>query len=417
VAKTIEPMAAKNGNHLAIDCPADLGTIQADQTRLRQALLNLASNANKFTEKGTVTIAAQAQRLDGRDWITIAVTDTGIGMTVEQMGKLFQEFSQADVSTTRKYGGTGLGLAISKRFCQMMGGDITVASEAGRGSTFTIRLPRTVQIGQAQARTAEAEPASPPGVGAQERLILVVDDDATVRELVERHLERSGFAVLTAGGGKEGLRLVRELRPAAVTLDIMMPDLDGWTVLAAIKGDPALAGIPVVLMSIVDQKNRGYALGAADYLVKPVDRAKLVETLTNICGLTSGKALLVDDDEVVRRSVRQALEPIGWQVTEAENGQVAVESLAAGRPDVIILDLMMPKMDGFEFLDELRSEPVWQDIPVVIITAKDLTEEDRNRLNGGVERVIQKSDRDEMLRQLSREISKCVKRQTARDRF
>ena len=204
------------------------------------------------------------------------------------------------------------------------------------------------------------------------------------------------------------------MRPAAVTLDIMMPDLDGWTVLAAIKGDPELAGIPVVLMSIVEQKNRGYAFGAADYLVKPVDRAKLVVTLTNICGPAAGKVLLVDDDEVVRRSVRQALEPIGWKVTEAENGEIAVEALAAGRPDVIILDLMMPKMDGFEFLDELRSQPDWRDVPVVVITAKDLTEEDRNRLNGGVERIIQKSDRDEMLRQLSREISKCVKRQTPR---
>ena len=165
-------------------------------------------------------------------------------------------------------------------------------------------------------------------------------------------------------------------------------------------------------MSIVDQKNRGYALGAADYLVKPVDRTKLVETLTGICGSTAGRVLLVDDDEVVRRNVRQTLVPIGWKVTEAENGQVAVEALAAARPDVIILDLMMPKMDGFELLDKLRERRDWQEIPVVVITAKDLTDEDRDRLNGGIERIIQKSDRDEMLRQLSREIGKCVKLRT-----
>jgi signal transduction histidine kinase/CheY-like chemotaxis protein len=268
VGKTIEPMAPKNGNRIVIDCPSDLGTIHADQIRFRQALLNLASNANKFTEKGTVTIAART----GHDWITIAVADTGIGMSEEQMGRLFQEFSQADASTTRKYGGTGLGLAISRHFCRMMGGDITVESKAGEGSTFTIRLPRMVQIEQERA-----EPVHPIAEEAEESLILVVDDDATVRELVARHLERTGFAVVAARGGQEGLRLVRELPPAAVTLDIMMPDLDGWTVLAAIKGDPALASIPMVLMSIIEEKNRGYALGAADYLVKPVDRTKLVE--------------------------------------------------------------------------------------------------------------------------------------------
>ena len=316
VAKTIEPMATKNGNRIVVDCRSDLGTIHADQIRFRQALLNLASNANKFTEKGTVTIAAQAQQTE----IMIAVTDTGIGMTEEQMGKLFQEFTQASSTTASKYGGTGLGLAISRHFCRMMGGDITVESKPGEGSTFTIRLPRIVQIEQ-----EHAEPVHPIAEEAEEPLILVVDDDATVRELVVRHLERAGFAVVAARGGQEGLRLVRELRPAAVTLDIMMPDLDGWTVLAAIKGDPALASIPVVLMSIIEEKNRGYALGAADYLVKPVDRTNLVETLTSICGSTAGRALLVDDDDVVRRGVRQALEPIGWKVAEAENGEVAVE--------------------------------------------------------------------------------------------
>src|SRR5256714_5702782 len=322
VVKTIEPLAAKNSNKVAVHCAADMGTMQADQMRLRQALLNLMSNANKFTEAGTITVDASDKKENGPDWITLSVADTGIGMTPEQMDKLFQEFSQASSTTASKYGGTGLGLAISRHFCRMMGGDITVESKPGEGSTFTIHLPRIVKSTEMSAIRAQVEarpqPVRPVREEAEEPLILVVDDDATVRGLVERHLTRAGFAVVTARGGQEGLRLVRELRPAAVTLDIMMPDLDGWTVLAAIKGDPALASTPVVLMSIVDQKNRGYALGAADYLVKPVDRGKLVATLSGICGSTAGCALLVDDDDVVRRGVRQALEPIGWNVNEAE---------------------------------------------------------------------------------------------------
>jgi signal transduction histidine kinase/CheY-like chemotaxis protein len=378
--KTIETLAAKNSNRLVVDCEPEIGVMLADQTRVRQALLNLLSNANKFTEGGTVTIRAQRQQQAGRDWITMAVSDTGIGMTPQQMGKLFQQFSQADSSTTRKYGGTGLGLAISRRFCQMMDGDITVESELGRGSTFTIRLPAI--FGDAPSTIPQASRASSFKAGPVDAALI----------------------------GKEGLRLARELHPAAITLDVMMPDLDGWTVLAAIKGDPELADLPVVLMTIVDEKNRGYALGATDFLVKPVNPERLVGVLHALCNSGPGRLLMVDDDDIGRRQMRTALEHRGWKVTEATDGRDALKRLNEARPDAIILDLMMPEMDGFEFLEEMRRKAEWRDIPVVVVTARDLTAEDRDRLNGGVERIIQKTDRDEMLREVRSVLAQCVER-------
>jgi adenylate cyclase len=385
--------------------------MQADQTRVRQALLNLVSNANKFTESGTVTIRAQRQQQSGCDWITIAVSDTGIGMTPEQMGKLFQDFSQADSSTTRRYGGTGLGLAISRRFCQMMGGDITVESEVGRGSTFTIRLPASV-AGDALPDVHQASPAPSIKTGPIDApLILIIDDDPTVRDLVGRFLEREGFSVAKADGGKEGLRMARALHPAAVTLDIMMPDLDGWTVLAAIKGDPELVDLPVVLMTIVDEKNRGYALGATDYMVKPVDRLKLIDVLHALCGSAGRRLLMVDDDDLGRLQMRTNLEQHGWTVTEASDGRGALTRLNEAQPDVIILDLMMPGMDGFEFLEEMRRKAEWRDIPVLVVTARDITDADRGRLNGDVERIIQKTNRDDTLREVRSVLAKCMGRQ------
>jgi signal transduction histidine kinase/DNA-binding response OmpR family regulator len=409
--KTIETLAAKNSNRVVVDCPSTIGVMQADQTRVRQALLNLLSNANKFTEGGTVTIKARRHREVERYWITMAVSDTGIGMTAEQRGKLFQDFSQADSSTTRKYGGTGLGLAISRRFCQMLGGDITVESELGHGSTFTIRLPASANA-ETPAAVRQAAPAPAVKTGSSNApLILVIDDDTTVREVVGRFLEREGFSVVEADGGKEGLRMARELHPAAVTLDIMMPDLDGWTVLAAIKGDPDLVDLPVILMTIVDEKNRGYALGATEYLVKPIDRTKLVDVLRALCGSAGRPLLMVDDDDFGRRQMRAALEEQGWTVTEASDGRDALTKLSEARPDVIILDLMMPEMDGFEFLEEMRRKVDWRDIPVVVVTAKDLTDADRIRLNGGVERIIQKIDLDDMLREVCGALVKCVERQ------
>jgi CheY-like chemotaxis protein len=331
-------------------------------------------------------------------------------MTQEQMGRLFQEFIQADASTTRKYGGTGLGLAISRRFCQMMDGDIGVESAPGQGSTFTIRLPADGGSSDTASRPRETAISSSTVRPAALPTILVVDDDRTVRELLNRYLSREGFSVVTAESGLEALRLARQLVPAAMTLDVMMPDMDGWTVLAAIKGDPTLADIPVVLVTIVDEKSRGYALGATDYMIKPIDRERLIGVLRRISGSIDRRALLIDDDEVTRRGIRLALEQDGWKVAEAVDGRVALMRLAEARPDVIVLDLMMPEMDGFEFLDEVRQRKEWRDIPVLVVTAKDVTSEDRERLDGCVERILQKSGRDEMLQEVARALAAFVRR-------
>jgi signal transduction histidine kinase/DNA-binding response OmpR family regulator len=408
VGKTLETQATKNGNRFVVDCSPEVGTIYADQMRLRQVLWNLATNANKFTERGTVTVAANRKQEDGREWIVISVLDTGIGMTEEQIGKLFQEFSQADASITRKYGGTGLGLAISRRFCRMMGGDIAVNSEPGRGSAFTVRLPAiareavTAPTGSIGTRSAFAKSGTP--------LILIVDDDVTAREVVARYLERAGYSVATADSGQDGLHLARELHPAAMTLDVMMPGIDGWTVLAAIKGDPELQDIPVILLTIVDEKNRGFSLGASEYLVKPVDRDKLTSVLRTIVGPRGPRVLLVDNDDVGRKSIRMALQQDGWEVTEAENGRNALAELGQGQPSAIILDLLMPQMDGFDFLEEVRRKPEWRDIPIVVVTAMDLTIEERNRLNGGVARIIEKTGLDDMLIQVVSTLAKCIER-------
>jgi signal transduction histidine kinase/DNA-binding response OmpR family regulator len=411
VAATMRPLAEKNGNRFVVECPDGVGSMHVDATRVRQALLNLTSNAVKFTQDGLVTIRAGRPRRGDTDWIVLEVSDSGIGMTSEQVERLFQDFTQADASTTRKYGGTGLGLAISRRFCRMMGGDITVESTPGRGSTFTIALPAGDGPGRGEGIVREAAPprARPAAAGST---VLVVDDDATVRGVVERFLVRAGFAVVTASSGLEALSRAREIHPAAITLDVMMPDLDGWTVLAALKGDPTMADIPVVLVTILDERTRGLALGAADYLVKPVDRERLLGVLRDLCPRAAGRLLLVDDDADTRARLRHILERDGWAVREADNGRVALERVAGELPDAIVLDLVMPEMDGFEFLAELRGRPDGRDIPVVVVTARDLSAEDRSRLNGGVERVIAKRGYagEDLLREVGRALAASVTR-------
>jgi PAS domain S-box-containing protein len=390
VAATVAPLVEKNGNTLRLDAGDDLGAMRADLTRVRQILFNLLSNASKFTERGTITLRVDREPGEGGGAVVFTVSDSGIGMTPEQLGRLFQAFAQAEASTASRYGGTGLGLAISKRFCEMMGGTLTVSSEPGVGTAFTARIPAEV------AEPCEARPAPAQPDGSAAGTVLVIDDDPAGRQLLHRMLAKEGFRVLEAVNGEEGLALARAERPDVITLDVLMPGLDGWGVLAALKNDPALATIPVVMLTVTDERNLGFSLGAAEYLTKPIERAQLSAVLARYRRAPGAGVLIVEDDAATRAVLRRSLEKDGWAVSEAENGRVGLERVAAAPPAVVLLDLMMPEMDGFEFLEGLRSaaDPHYPRPPVVVITAKELTEADRQRLNGGVTRVLRKGGRN-----------------------
>ncbi|GAB4122859.1 MAG: hypothetical protein Fur005_07620 [Roseiflexaceae bacterium] len=420
VIVTTAPLIERRGNTLVVEME-DIGSMTADLTKVRQVLVNLLSNAAKFTEQGTITLRIErsshyqggepfgkrgatlvhpdgSQAVSQPALLTFSVIDTGIGMSPEQVGKLFQSFTQADSSTTRRYGGTGLGLAISRHFCRMMGGDITVASSLGEGSIFSMTLPAVVSERLPEERPRPDRPSFPLG---QEPVILAIDDDPHVRELVERHLSREGVRVVTAATGPEGIQLARELHPTAITLDVMMPDMDGWAVLSALKADPQLSDIPVIMLTIAEERRLGYALGVSDYLTKPLDRSRLIDVLRKYYR-EDPVVLVVEDDPDTRELLRRTLEREGWRVIEAENGRIGLSKLQQQTPIAIVLDLMMPEVDGFEFIDELRLTPAWRMIPVVVLTAKEVSDEDRRRLNGSVERIMTKGNtsREELLHEL-----------------
>ena len=403
VMATAAPLAATKNNQFVADFAADLGNMRADLTKVRQTLLNLLSNAAKFSENGTITLSARREGREDGDWVLISVTDTGIGIPEEKFDTVFEEFSQADNSTTREYGGTGLGLPISRRFCRMMGGDLTVTSEAGKGSTFIAELPAEVTAVSSSEITVRVDDQAILEIGPGEKPILVIDDDPNARELLLRTLELDGHVVITASSGEEGLDLARRLQPMLITLDIMMPGMDGWAVLRKIKADPGLQHIPVVMVSMVGDRDLGYSLGAVESLTKPVDRKRLLSVVQQFSTAKGGGyVLVVDDDDDIRTLVRRTLKEVQWEVSEAENGAVALQRVQEQKPDLILLDLMMPVMDGFEFVQRLREDENNRWIPIIVVTAKDLTEEDRRQLAGGVEHIIDKGafTQGDMLQQI-----------------
>ena len=422
VAATVQPLLDKNGNTLQVEIPTGTGFMRADQVKVRQILFNLLSNASKFTEKGTITLSVQREasradssRGDGAGssaaGVSFRVSDTGIGITDEQMTRLFQPFMQAEASTTKKYGGTGLGLAITKHFAEMMGGHISVESLDGKGTTFSVWLPSVV-IASDGEMTTTTERRALQAAQANAATVLVIDDEPTARDMIGRMLTKEGYRVVTAANGPDGLKLAGEVKPDVITLDIMMAGMDGWSVLSQLKANPIVADIPVVVITIVDDRNLSFALGASDYLTKPIDREQLAAVLRRLRSKTDNKSvLIVEDDPGARKMMRRLFEKEGWSVNEAENGRVGLEAVAEHAPGLVLLDLMMPEMDGFEFIEHLRQREEGTHIPVVVLTAKDLTEVDRQRLRGSVENVLQKSGQSN---EVVKEVRRLLEQSAAR---
>jgi PAS domain S-box-containing protein len=394
VGATVEALVAKKGNALVLDLAEDLGGAYTDATKLRQCLINLLSNAAKFTEEGRITLSARRETDSSGDHLVFAISDTGIGMSEEQVARLFQRFSQADASTTRRFGGTGLGLAITRAFAHMLGGDITVQSREGEGTTFTLTLRATVAEDDAEQpipdiRGKAARPGSDQIDGNE---VLVIDDDQATRDLLARFLTREGFQVATAPDGRAGLEHARTQRPRAILLDVTMPRMDGWAVLRTLRADPELGDVPIIMVTVLDEQNLAFSLGATDYLQKPVDWGLLKEAMERFRPKRyDGPVLVVDDDPDLRELMTVQLQRDGWEVTTAADGKAGLAAVAEHKPRLILLDLMMPEMDGFGFLRMLRSRPAWYDIPVVVLTAKDVTADDFRQLAGQADRVLQKA--------------------------
>jgi CheY-like chemotaxis protein len=375
---------------------AALPLLATDQDKVQQILMNLLSNAVKFTTAGTITVTARHH--DGE--ITVAVADTGIGIPAEALEHIFEEFRQVDSSTTRQYGGTGLGLSISRRLAQILGGDITVQSTFGVGSTFTVALPLHYD---APCLVTRAAPSHAEFLTQQEpdKVILAIDDDPDVIYLLQENLAESGYRVIGATSGEEGLQKARVLRPFAITLDILMPHKDGWQLLHDLKTDATTQDIPIIVLSIVDNKALGYRLGAFDYLLKPFDRETILAALTRIPP-QRGRLLVVDDDPQVVDLVRQFLEGESYEVIAAADGQEALEAISQQRPDIVLLDLLMPRLDGFAVIECLRQDAQYQQLPIIVLTAKTLTAAEYARLEQSVRTVIQKQGwgRDTLMQEL-----------------
>jgi PAS domain S-box-containing protein len=386
---TVEPLAQSKAIALNAEPGPELHLI-ADAAKVKQMLLNLLSNAIKFTPDGG-SIQIRGRQVDS--WVEIAVSDTGIGIAAEDLGRLFTEFQQLDAGPGRHQEGTGLGLALTRRFAELHGGQVNVESAVGTGSTFTLRLPL-----EATALRAAA-PLEPPQVTPTDMrrpLVLVVDDNPQAAEILARHMGAGGFRIKVARTGPEALKMARDLKPVAITLDILLPQVDGWEVLNRLKADEATRNIPVIVVSVVDNPALGRALGAFDYFVKPVDGKALLSrlgqyTFTNKVKSEPVRVLVVDDEQANLDLLEALLEPAGFGVIRAGGGQEGIDLARSQMPNLILLDLMMPDLTGFDVVEALRADEATRSIPIMVLTAKALTEDDKRALNGQVAAIFQRN--------------------------
>ena len=386
----VRERAAQHHISLVLELSDDLTAIRADELRFRQVLLNLLSNAVKFTgDEGSVTVSAWLEAGD----LMVTVADTGIGIAHADQDRIFDSFQQGGRFVVSSEG-TGLGLTVTRRIVQLHGGRIWVTSSPGVGSSFGFSIP-----GQPVGALPDPAGTADAALGDPRPAVVVIEDDERSGELVALHLTAAGLRPVVVRDGPDGLAVVRSLRPVAVILDIRLPRMSGWEVLHSIKTDPDIAGTPVVIVSVLPERGRGFALGAADYLVKPVNKDELISSVRRLVAAATGHVegrtiVVVDDDPMALELVRVTLEPQGWSVKVCERGADAIELVASTRPSVVLVDLLMPEIDGFAVIDALATRPETADIPIVVLTAKSLMAEDRARLEGRIAFVASKSALD-----------------------
>ena len=384
-----EPLAAKNDNGFVVNFDGAMGSMSQDETKLRQCLTNFLSNGFKFTKNGTVTLDVRSRSVEGVEFIDFAVIDTGAGMSPEGVAKVFEEYTQAERSTSANHGGTGLGLPISKKFAEMMGGEVVLTSEEGVGSVFTLSVPR-----ECPEYNEDDVDSNVINLDSDDNLVVLVDDDVAMHDLIKRTISKLSLTLIGATNSEKGMELIREVKPKLILLDVLMPGRDGWSLLKECKTDKELKDIPVIMISQLNQSNLAASLGANDYLTKPIDRSHFVNTVQRLLGSGSKnqKVLVIDDDKDVRELLSRLLKDAGYRPIDARDGKEGLER-TKDEPALIILDLEMPRMDGFEFLDNyIKDVPEDKRAPVLVFSGKDLTEVQEDLLKERVVGLVKKDD-------------------------